>query len=37
MNQKEMGTGYFDLVTQVLSEGDVSTLVLKESTETDQF
>ena len=36
-HQREVGTGYFDLVAQVLSEGDVSTLALKESTETDQF
>lgn len=36
-HQREVGTGYFDLVAQVLSEGDVSTLALKESTETEQF
>ncbi|MFO0980249.1 MAG: isocitrate lyase [Planctomycetota bacterium] len=36
-HQREVGTGYFDQVAQVLSNGDASTLALKESTETQQF
>ena len=36
-HQREVGTGYFDLVAQTISEDDVSTLALKESTEADQF
>ena len=32
-HQREVGTGYFDEVTQVISGGAASTLALKESTE----
>lgn len=35
-HQREVGTGYFDLVAQTISS-DSSTLALKESTETEQF
>jgi isocitrate lyase len=36
-HQAEVGTGYFDRVSQVISGGQSSTLALKESTETQQF
>jgi len=36
-HQREVGTGYFDLVAQVISGGAASTLALSESTETQQF
>lgn len=36
-HQREVGTGYFDQVSQIVSGGDVSTLALKESTEKHQF
>ncbi len=36
-HQREVGTGYFDEVRQVLSQGKASTLALGESTEADQF
>jgi isocitrate lyase len=36
-HQQEVGTGYFDQVTQVLSGGLASTLALRESTEAQQF
>jgi len=36
-HQREVGTGYFDEVAQVLSGGAASTLALKESTEAQQF
>ena len=36
-HQREVGTGYFDLVAQVISGGQASTLALKESTEAAQF
>jgi len=36
-HQREVGTGYFDQVAQVISSGAASTLALKESTETHQF
>jgi isocitrate lyase len=36
-HQREVGTGYFDEVAQVISGGTASTLALKESTETEQF
>jgi len=35
-HQREVGTGYFDAVAQVISS-DSSTLALKESTEAEQF
>ena len=36
-HQREVGTGYFDLVAETLSGGTSSTTALKESTEADQF
>jgi isocitrate lyase len=36
-HQHEVGTGYFDRVSQVLSAGSASTLALAESTEAEQF
>jgi isocitrate lyase len=36
-HQREVGTGYFDEVAQVISGGESSTTALKESTESHQF
>jgi isocitrate lyase len=36
-HQREVGTGYFDLVAQTISGGQASTVALAESTEADQF
>lgn len=36
-HQREVGTGYFDQVSQIISGGETSTLALKESTEKYQF
>jgi len=36
-HQREVGTGYFDLVAQTLAGGDSSTVALVESTEASQF
>jgi isocitrate lyase len=36
-HQREVGTGYFDEVAQIISGGTASTIALKESTEADQF
>jgi len=36
-HQREVGTGYFDEVAQVISGGLSSTVALRESTEADQF
>jgi isocitrate lyase len=36
-HQREVGTGYFDAVTQVISAGQASTLAMKGSTESAQF
>jgi isocitrate lyase len=36
-HQREVGTGYFDLVNQVVSGGESSTLAMRGSTESDQF
>lgn len=36
-HQREVGTGYFDQVSQVISAGSSSTLALRESTEAAQF
>jgi isocitrate lyase len=36
-HQREVGTGYFDKVTEVISAGSRSTLALAESTEEQQF
>lgn len=36
-HQREVGTGYFDAVANVVSSGLSSTVALKGSTEADQF
>ncbi|WP_394820769.1 isocitrate lyase [Pendulispora albinea] len=36
-HQREVGTGYFDQVTEVITGGESSTLALEESTEAAQF
>src|SRR4029079_12315008 len=36
-HQREVGTGYFDMVAQTLAGGESSTVALGESTETAQF
>lgn len=36
-HQREVGAGYFDLVSQALSGGDASILALRGSTEEEQF
>ena len=36
-HQREVGTGYFDLVAEAVSAGQASTLALAESTEAQQF
>ncbi|MBX7113050.1 MAG: isocitrate lyase [Myxococcaceae bacterium] len=36
-HQREVGTGYFDQVAEVIAQGNASTLALKESTEAHQF
>ena len=36
-HQREVGTGYFDVVTQVIEGGHSSTTALKGSTENEQF
>jgi isocitrate lyase len=36
-HQREVGAGYFDLVSQVITGGTSSTLALKGSTEEAQF
>ena len=36
-HQREVGTGYFDMVAEAVSGGMASTTALKESTEADQF
>jgi isocitrate lyase len=36
-HQREVGTGYFDLVAQTVSGGSASTTALAESTEAEQF
>jgi isocitrate lyase len=36
-HQREVGTGYFDLVSQTITSGEVSTLALVGSTEEEQF
>jgi isocitrate lyase len=36
-HQAEVGTGYFDRVSEVISGGSSSTLALKGSTEEEQF
>jgi isocitrate lyase len=36
-HQREVGTGYFDQVSSIISGGQSSTLALEQSTETEQF
>jgi malate synthase len=36
-HQREVGAGYFDLVTETVSQGAASTMALAGSTEADQF
>ncbi len=36
-HQREVGTGYFDLVNTIVTGGQASTLAMKGSTEEDQF
>jgi isocitrate lyase len=36
-HQREVGTGYFDLVAQIIADGKSSTAALDGSTETEQF
>ena len=36
-HQREVGTGYFDAVSQVITGGTASTLAMKGSTESEQF
>jgi isocitrate lyase len=36
-HQREVGTGYFDLVAQTIAGGEASTVALAESTEAEQF
>ena len=36
-HQRFVGTGYFDMVTQVIASGNSSTTALAGSTETEQF
>jgi isocitrate lyase len=36
-HQREVGTGYFDLIAQTVSGGGASTVALAQSTEADQF
>src|SRR5579871_6890954 len=36
-HQREVGTGYFDAVSEVITGGTSSTIAMEESTETAQF
>jgi len=36
-HQREVGTGYFDEITQLVAGGSASTVALTESTEASQF
>jgi len=36
-HQREVGTGYFDLVSQTINGGNASTTAMEESTEAAQF
>ena len=36
-HQREVGTSYFDAISNVISSGESSTTAMKDSTETDQF
>jgi isocitrate lyase len=36
-HQREVGTGYFDLINMTITGGAASTTAMSESTETSQF
>ena len=36
-HQREVGTSYFDAISNTISSGETSTTAMKDSTETDQF
>ena len=36
-HQREVGTGYFDEVSVIISRGESSTTALRDSTEAEQF
>ena len=36
-HKREVGTSYFDTVSNAISSGKSSTTAMKDSTETDQF
>jgi len=36
-HQREVGAGYFDMVSKAIGGADVSTLALQNSTEEEQF
>ena len=36
-HQREVGTGYFDMVSEAAAGGESSTTALSDSTEADQF
>ena len=36
-HQREVGTSYFDAISNAISSGESSTTAMKDSTETDQF
>ena len=36
-HQREVGTGYFDVVKNIITAGQTSTSALKDSTEEEQF
>ena len=36
-HQREVGTGYFDVVKNIITGGEASTLALENSTEAEQF
>ena len=36
-HQKEVGTSYFDAISNTISSGESSTTAMKDSTEEDQF
>ncbi len=36
-HQREVGTSYFDAISNTISSGESSTTAMKDSTEEDQF
>ena len=36
-HQREVGTSYFDAISNTISSGESSTTAMKDSTETEQF